>query len=102
MGGCRDQLSWQGQGAGGTAGGYGRGWWGILRRVAGQASADRVMAEAAGVTFLALPSGRPALASLVSSPGRSPTLPALPTNSRCRHACRPMVAPASCRIRSEP
>ena len=43
-----------------------RGWWDILKRVAKQVSADRVMTEAAGVTFFALLSVFPALAALVS------------------------------------
>ena len=43
-----------------------RGWWDILKRVARQVSADRVLTEAAAVTFYALLSIFPALAALVS------------------------------------
>lgn len=43
-----------------------RGWWDILKRVAGQVSADRLLTEAAGVTFFALLSIFPALAALIS------------------------------------
>ncbi len=43
-----------------------KGWWDILKRVGKQISADRVMTEAAGVTFFALLSVFPALAALVS------------------------------------
>ncbi len=43
-----------------------RGWWQIGRRVVGQVSEDRVLAEAAGVTFYALLAIFPALAALVS------------------------------------
>ena len=43
-----------------------QGWWDILKRVAKQVSADRVMTEAAAVTFFALLSVFPALAALVS------------------------------------
>jgi membrane protein len=43
-----------------------RGWWDILKRVARQVSEDRVMAEAAGVTYYALLALFPALAALVS------------------------------------
>ena len=43
-----------------------RGWWDIVKRVAGQVSADRVMTEAAAVTFFALLSIFPALAALIS------------------------------------
>ena len=43
-----------------------QGWWDILKRTAKQVSADRVMTEAAGVTFFALLSVFPALAALVS------------------------------------
>ena len=42
------------------------GWWDILKRVARQISDDRVMAEAAGVTYYALLALFPALAALVS------------------------------------
>ncbi len=42
------------------------GWWDIMKRTAKQISADRVMTEAAGVTFFALLSVFPALAALVS------------------------------------
>lgn len=43
-----------------------RGWWDILRRAAQQASADRVMTEAAGVTFYAILALFPALSATVS------------------------------------
>ena len=43
-----------------------RGWWQILKRVAVQVSADRVMAEAAGVTFYTLLAIFPAIAALIS------------------------------------
>ncbi|MBV8591057.1 MAG: YihY/virulence factor BrkB family protein [Acetobacteraceae bacterium] len=43
-----------------------RGWWHIFKRVAGQISGHRLMAEAAGVTFYALLAIFPALAALVS------------------------------------
>lgn len=43
-----------------------RGWWAIAKRVAGDVSEDRVLAEAAGVTFYALLSIFPGLAALVS------------------------------------
>lgn len=43
-----------------------RGWWDIAKRVARQVSADRVLTEAAAVTFYALLSIFPALAALIS------------------------------------
>jgi membrane protein len=43
-----------------------RGWWDILRRTASQASEDRLMTEAAGITFYVLLALFPALAALVS------------------------------------
>ncbi len=43
-----------------------RGWWQILKRVAAQVSTDRVMAEAAGVTFYTLLAIFPAIAALIS------------------------------------
>ena len=43
-----------------------RGWWDIVKRVAAQVSADRLMTEAAGVTFFALLAIFPALAALIS------------------------------------
>jgi membrane protein len=43
-----------------------RGWWSILKRVAVQVSEDRVMAEAASVTYYALLAIFPTLAALVS------------------------------------
>lgn len=43
-----------------------RGWWQILKRTASQASEDRLMMEAAAVTFYTLLALFPALASLVS------------------------------------
>ncbi|MBV9784395.1 MAG: YihY/virulence factor BrkB family protein [Acidisphaera sp.] len=43
-----------------------RGWWAILKRVAGQFSDDRIMAEAAGIIFFALLAIFPAIAALVS------------------------------------
>jgi membrane protein len=43
-----------------------RGWWQILKRVAKQFSAHRLMATAAGITFYALLALFPALAALVS------------------------------------
>lgn len=63
--------------AGGTVAGAGhdaetpteipsRGWWSIVKRVVVEANADRVMTEAAGITFYALLSLFPALTALVS------------------------------------
>ena len=43
-----------------------KGWWQIGKRVAGRFSDDRVMAEAAGVTFYTLLAIFPAIASLIS------------------------------------
>ena len=43
-----------------------RGWWNIIKRAARQVSEDRVMAEAAGVTYYALLALFPALAALGS------------------------------------
>ena len=43
-----------------------RSWWAILKRVASEFSADRVMTEAAAITFYALLSIFPALAATVS------------------------------------
>ena len=43
-----------------------RGWWDILKRVAAQVSSDRLLTEAAGVTFYALLAIFPALAALIS------------------------------------
>lgn len=43
-----------------------RGWWDILKRTASQASEDRLMTEAAGITFYALLALFPALTALVS------------------------------------
>ena len=43
-----------------------KGWWDILRRTASQASDDRVLTEAAGVTFYALLAIFPAISALVS------------------------------------
>jgi membrane protein len=43
-----------------------RGWWQILKRVAGKFNDDRAMTEAAGVTFYGLLALFPALAALVS------------------------------------
>ncbi|WP_419898513.1 YihY/virulence factor BrkB family protein [Roseomonas sp. USHLN139] len=43
-----------------------RGWWSILKRTALEANEDRVMTEAAGITFYALLSVFPALTALVS------------------------------------
>jgi membrane protein len=43
-----------------------RGWWMILKRTAKQASEDRLMTEAAGVTFYVLLALFPAIAALVS------------------------------------
>jgi membrane protein len=43
-----------------------RGWWQIAKRTAAEVSRDRVMTEAAGVTFYALLAIFPALASLIS------------------------------------
>jgi membrane protein len=43
-----------------------RGWWDVLRRTAREAQADRILSEAAGVTFFALLAIFPALAALVS------------------------------------
>jgi len=42
------------------------GWWDILRRAASQASKDRLLTEAAGVTFYAILALFPALSALVS------------------------------------
>jgi membrane protein len=44
----------------------GRGWWSIVKRVAWESSEDRVMTEAAGITFYALLSLFPALTAMVS------------------------------------
>ncbi len=43
-----------------------RGWWQIARRTASQAAEDRLMTEAAGITFYTLLALFPALAALVS------------------------------------
>lgn len=43
-----------------------RGWWDIAKRTAGQVSEDRVMTEAAGITFYTLLALFPALAALIS------------------------------------
>ena len=43
-----------------------RGWWDILKRTASQVSEDRVMTEAAGITFYTLLALFPALAALIS------------------------------------
>jgi membrane protein len=43
-----------------------KGWWDILRRTASQASEDRLLTEAAGITFYALLALFPALTALVS------------------------------------
>lgn len=43
-----------------------RGWWAIVKRVAGKVSSDRLLTEAAGITFYALLAFFPALAALVS------------------------------------
>jgi membrane protein len=43
-----------------------RGWWEILKRTAGQVSEDRILTEAAGITFYALLALFPALAALIS------------------------------------
>jgi membrane protein len=43
-----------------------RGWWAILKRAAREASNDRLMTEAAGITFYTLLALFPALAALVS------------------------------------
>jgi membrane protein len=43
-----------------------RGWWDIIKRTVNQVSEDRVMTEAAGVTFYALLALFPALGALVS------------------------------------
>jgi membrane protein len=43
-----------------------RGWWQILKRTLGQVSEDRLLAEAASVTFYALLALFPAIAALVS------------------------------------
>ena len=42
------------------------GWWEILKRVAAQVSTDRIMTEAAGVTFFSLLAIFPAIAALIS------------------------------------
>ncbi len=44
----------------------GRGWWMILKRTAQQASEDRLLTEAAGITFYTLLALFPAIAALVS------------------------------------
>ena len=44
----------------------GRGWWAIAKRVAGNVSQDRLLTEAAAITFYALLALFPALAALVS------------------------------------
>ena len=43
-----------------------RGWWDILKRTAQQVSEDRVLTEAAGITFYALLALFPAIAALIS------------------------------------
>ncbi|TDH63742.1 YihY/virulence factor BrkB family protein [Dankookia rubra] len=43
-----------------------RGWWDIVKRTASEVSSDRVMSEAAGITFYALLALFPALAALIS------------------------------------
>lgn len=43
-----------------------RGWWAIAKRVAGKTSSDRLLTEAAGITFYALLAFFPALTALVS------------------------------------
>jgi membrane protein len=43
-----------------------RGWWDILKRTANGVSEDRIVAEAAGVTFFSLLAVFPAVAALVS------------------------------------
>jgi membrane protein len=43
-----------------------RGWWDIIKRVVAQVSADRLLTEAAGVTFFSLLAIFPALAALIS------------------------------------
>lgn len=43
-----------------------RGWWAIAKRVAGNVSEDRLLTEAAGITFYSLLALFPALAALVS------------------------------------
>ena len=43
-----------------------RGWWAIAKRVAGNVSSDRLLTEAAAITFYALLALFPALAALVS------------------------------------
>jgi membrane protein len=43
-----------------------QGWWDILKRTAGQASEDRLLTEAAGITFYTLLALFPALTALVS------------------------------------
>jgi membrane protein len=43
-----------------------RGWWAILKRTANQVSEDRVMTEAAGITFYTLLALFPAIAALIS------------------------------------
>ncbi|RYY16508.1 MAG: hypothetical protein EON55_04210, partial [Alphaproteobacteria bacterium] len=42
------------------------GWWAVSKRVAAQVSTDRLMTEAAGVTFYSLLAIFPALAALIS------------------------------------
>ena len=44
----------------------GRGWWMILKRTFAQANEDRLLSEAAGVTFYALLATFPAIAALIS------------------------------------
>jgi len=43
-----------------------RGWWAIAKRVAGKVSSDRLLTEAAGITFYALLALFPALTAMVS------------------------------------
>ncbi|MDB5374358.1 MAG: hypothetical protein JWP04_3000 [Belnapia sp.] len=43
-----------------------RGWWDILKRTAGQVSDDRVLTEAAGITFFTLLALFPAIGALIS------------------------------------
>lgn len=43
-----------------------RGWWDVIKRVVAQVSSDRLLTEAAGITFYALLAIFPALATLIS------------------------------------
>ena len=65
-GGTRQGTGDRGRGANSPSEIPARGWWDILRRTAAQASQDRLLTEAAGITFYAILALFPALSALVS------------------------------------